>query len=240
MQEGIASLSILADKEPNDLLHIKGIGPKTAVLAVNRAKSFVSNEAIPISKPNVPTAHTEIYLDLESVQVGSPRLEDTRYYLFGWCIHIKDGETKYHYELAEGVEQEYEIWQKFLTQISDTSGPIFHYSNYEKTAMTNLIRRYGNDDRASVLFPRFVDLYQEVKNNVALPLSSYSIKMVAPWLGYKWIGEVQNAADTMIEYSRWQRTRNRKHLENILVYNEHDCRAMIVIKDWLLEIETQF
>ena len=97
-----------------------------------------------------------------------------------------------------------------------------------------LKKRYGDDNRAMRLSDRLVDLLAIINNNLALPLKSYSIKAVAPWLGYHWTGNTQTAADTMIEYALWLRNQNRVHLDNILVYNRHDCRAMVVIKDWLL------
>jgi uncharacterized protein len=232
-EEGITTLDTLAKVQPSQLLHINGVGHKTAQMIVHQARAFVANEAIFLSRPILPEAAVELYFDVESVGF---RQEDLRYYLFGWCVRDKQNSTLvYEYELAEEPQQEEEIWQRFLERIEATSGPVFHYTNYEQQTIKNLCRRYGDDPRARHLQERLVDLYPLVKNHVALPLKSYSIKSVAPWLGYNWTGVTQTASDTMIEYLRWRRTGDRTHLNNIVVYNEHDCRAMITVKDWLTD-----
>lgn len=234
-QEGIMTLSHLAKIEPNKLLHIKGIGSKTAQTMVYRSKAFLANEAIAFGKPILPQSDLEIYFDVESVGF---RQDSIRYYLFGWGIRQGQSPTfEYEYELAEDPEQEAEIWQRFLDRIGYVVGPVFHYSNYEKRTIKTLCQRYGLDPRAEHLQSQLVDLYPLITNNIALPLESYSIKRVAPWLGYNWTGPTQTAAATMIEYSYWLRTGDRTHLSNILTYNEHDCRAMVTIKDWLAGFE---
>jgi len=236
-QEGISTLHDLATVEPDNLLHLRGVGKKTSRKFVHQARAYLGNEAICFGNFQIPDAPTETYFDVESMQVGGFGQGETRYYLLGWGTRRR-GETDfvYEYELAEHPDQEAEIWERFLARIDATEGPVYHYSGYEKSTINQLCQRYGDDNRAMRLSNRLVDLLAIISNNLALPLKSYSIKAVAPWLGYQWTGNTQTAADTMIEYANWLRNQNRVHLDNILVYNKHDCRAMVVIKDWLLTI----
>ncbi len=239
-QEGISTLSDLAKVQPYNLLHIRGVGDKTSRMMVHRARAFLDNEAIHFGNLSLSNWPVEVYFDVESVQVGGFSQENIRYYLFGWCVRHNQSLTfEYEYELAEHPDQEAETWERFLERIDSIAGPVFHYSNYEKQTVNTLCSRYGTNPQAKRLQDRLTDLYPMITGNIALPLQSYSIKAVAPWLGYKWKGVTQTAADTMVEYSRWLKTSERTHLDNIVTYNEHDCRAMVVIKDWLAGFNLQ-
>lgn len=243
-QEGIRTLSDLAQVNPQHLCHIKGIGSKSSRTMVYRARAFLANKAVSIHEFSLSNWPVELYFDVESVQIGGYGQEATRYYLLGWCVRQDQSKTfDFHYELAEHPNHEGEIWQRFLERIDLLPGPVFHYSPYEKQTVKTLCNRYGADPRAQRLLERLTDLYPLIKNNIALPLKSYSIKAVAPWLGYQWTGATQTAEDSMFDYSDWLRTADRTYLDNILTYNEHDCRAMVVIKDWLTQfnqLQTSF
>jgi uncharacterized protein len=75
-----------------------------------------------------------------------------------------------------------------------------------------------------------------IKHNVVLPLRGYSLKDVAPWLGFEWGGETQAADDSILEYLTYLESGRQRHLRNVLQYNEDDCRATAHIYDWLLTL----
>jgi len=235
VQAGITSLDTLAQQKQTDLLKLKGIGPKTAPQLINRATAFVKNKAIPIKPPTLPNEPVEIYLDFESVQHTQWGEPATCYYLLGWVTRQRvDNRQQYYHCTAESIDDEAEIWAKFLDQLSAMPGPIYHYSGYERQALNQLNNRYGFDDRVPALLDRCVDLLVVVRNHVALPITSYSLKHVANWLGYRWTTEIQTGADSMVMYNQWLNSQDRYYLETVQQYNRHDCEAMILIKDWLM------
>ena len=95
--------------------------------------------------------------------------------------------------------------------------------------------RFKLDPRKfSKLLKRFTDVYTLLSNTVALPVTSYSLKVVGEWLGYKW--RVNLAGSTVIShYEKWLKTGMKKYLEEILMYNEDDVRATKKILDFLKE-----
>jgi uncharacterized protein len=75
-----------------------------------------------------------------------------------------------------------------------------------------------------------------LKEAVALPLTGYSLKDVAPWLGFKWTGTTKDAESSIMEYLHWLEDGDHAHLDCILRYNEDDCRATLAVYDWLISL----
>jgi len=76
-------------------------------------------------------------------------------------------------------------------------------------------------------------LFKIIKKAAVLPIYSYTVKDVAKYFGFKWTAEDAGGAQSMIWYDQWLENKNKKQLKEVLRYNEEDCRAMIVIKDWI-------
>jgi predicted RecB family nuclease len=147
-----------------------------------------------------------------------------------------DGEVTFSYDLAEHPADEGRMWDVFLARMDTMSCPVYHYGQYERSAIKKMMERYGSDDRALRLLDRLVDLERVLKECAALPLRGYSLKDVAPWLGFKWTGRTQGAEDSMLEYLHWLADGDSTHLHNILKYNEDDCSATRIIYQWLLTL----
>jgi uncharacterized protein len=225
-ERGIGELSALAKADPADLLDIPGIGEKTAQRITLQAETQLSGEMIQIQPTQLPSSSIEIFFDVESV----PTLELD--YLMG--IVVREGEmTRFEYELALSQVDESNMWGSFLDRISAFKGPVFHYANYERQVVARLNNRYGPDPRANSLLERMVDVERVLKNSVILPLRGTSLKIVAPWLGYEWSGPTTGGGDSMVEYLQFLEDGDDVHIQNILAYNERDCHATLMIRDWL-------
>jgi uncharacterized protein len=116
-------------------------------------------------------------------------------------------------------------------------GIVYHYGSYETTSIRKLIERYGLDPRAEALYDRLIDLEKVLKASVVLPLEGYSLKDIAPWLGFSWSADNYKADDSMISYLEFQADGDHAHLNNILTYNQDDLKATRMIRDWLLTLE---
>jgi predicted RecB family nuclease len=144
----------------------------------------------------------------------------------------------FEYDLAHSRADECDMWESFLTRMDALNCPVYHYGGYEKSSIKRLMERYGADSRAYSLLDRLVDLERIVKDSVVLPLKGYSLKDVAPWLGFAWTGKTKGADDSMLEYIYWLGDGDTAHLDHILRYNEDDCYATIAVYNWLISLLT--
>lgn len=231
-ERGLGTLRAVAECRREELVQIDGIGAKTAARLHAHAVALVEERPVPLSAPRLPApVEGEVFFDIEGYSNGDLDC----YYLMGLLVR-RGGEYVFEYDLAEHPDDEAEMWWQFLERASALDAPVYHYGVYERTAVRRLAEKHGGDERVDRLLDRFVDLHKVVKDCVALPLRGYSLKDVAPWLGYEWSGETQAADESIVEYDRWLKTGDRNHLHHIIVYNEDDVRATVVVRDWLLDL----
>ncbi len=225
---GIQTLPVLAATDPGALVEIRGVGEKTARSLVRQAQSLTRGEAIRLRPPEMPSPHPEeSFFDVESY----PPLSLT--YLFGLLVR-RGSEWVYEWDGAGRVEAEGRAWEGFLRRASALRGPVYHYGSFEKTTIREMVARHGPDPRADALLERLVDLRRVLGASVVLPLHGYSLKDVAPWIGYQWQSVTQAADDSIVDYTQWLETSDPAHFERIVDYNEEDVRATRAVRDWLL------
>ena len=237
---GLNSLESLASASPINLGEIIGID--IASQLQQQALSILENR--PMLKFNdadygngiIPTASVELYFDIEAEP------ERNLDYLLG--VLLVDRQTnrqQFYYFLAETPEQESIIWQQFLTLVELHSlAPIFHFSGYELETMRRLAGLYDTPERQiQSILSRCVDLHREVTTSVTLPVESYSLKSLANWLGFEWRDPEASGEKSVCWYDRWLQTGDRSLLESIVRYNEDDCRATYLLKDWLTNFLSQ-
>lgn len=222
---GVTTLDKLASLSPGDILDIKGIGEKTAPDIIRKAQALSRKELIRLGQAVLP-AGPLIVFDIESVP------NQNVYYLFG-TMQFDLGAWHFEPFLAEQLEDEGDNWRRFLDRIGALPGSIVHYGNYERTAVQKLGERHGTPDQSEALLARMVDLERAVKETAVLPLWSYSLKTIAPWIGFQWSSMVAEGSDSVLEYIQWLEDRDRVHLDRILHYNHEDCRATLAVFDWL-------
>ncbi|MEC4982486.1 MAG: TM0106 family RecB-like putative nuclease [Oscillatoria sp. PMC 1068.18] len=180
----------------------------------------------------LPTTSIEIYFDIEAEP--NRNLD----YLLGVLLVNKETDTaKFYPFLAENPEAEELIWEQFLSLVSlYPDAPIFHYSEYEVDAVKRLAKVYGTPrQQIQLLLSRFVDLHEIIIETVILPVRSYSLKALAQWLGFQWRDRGVRGDQTVCWYDQWLKNGDRSLLEAILRYNEDDCRATYLLKNWLIE-----
>ena len=130
-------------------------------------------------------------------------------------------------------------WQRihnFLSRFPDW--PLLHYGETERIELRRLARRAGASAAAREnLDRRFVDVHNLVRQQWVLPLSSYGLKSVATWLGFRWRQPNGEGARAVLWWRHWRRHGHRHDLRRILDYNQDDCRATRVVAAWLLAQE---
>ena len=227
-ERGVATLDALAAVEPADLAQWSGVHPNAARQLVTQARALEQGAAIWHGAATFPAEGLDLYFDIE----GDP--EHDVLYLFGVLARHGSGES-YRAFVAESPAEEGRAFLALLDYFESLPGAtIFHYHHYERLAMKQLGARHSIDPvRVKAVLDRMRDLNRDLVQSVVLPVYSYSLKAVAKSLGFRWTHPDASAAQSMFWYSSWLKDGDRRYLDWAIEYNEDDCRATRLLKEWL-------
>jgi predicted RecB family nuclease len=100
------------------------------------------------------------------------------------------------------------------------------------------VERYG--DRAgiaSIIKANLLDLLPMTQKSIALPLPSYSLKVVEKYVGYKRTLDEVAGDWAMAKYIEATETEDKKQrddlMDQILAYNREDLEATWAVLQWL-------
>jgi len=232
----ITTLESLANTSPSILENLVGFDREAAPKLIVQAQSSLEKRPLILPYP-LPTeditftAPIELYFDIEA----QPDLDLN--YLLGVLVVDRVANTEQFYSfLADKPEDEKLVWQQFLDLVwLYPEAPIYHFCVYEFDTVKRLARLYNTP--SSLVRPvlsRFVDVYEQLTQSVALPVESYALKAIARWLGFEWREKEASGAKCIYWYDQWLETGDRSLLEIIQSYNEDDCRATLRVKNWLV------
>jgi predicted RecB family nuclease len=214
----------------------------------------------------IPLFDIEIDIDLENSQaalfesLGEELPGKDQVYLYGYGI--LDRTTVQDWNKAEftsiinfddTVEAEIEVlstmWSVLKTEVgkAESAGKtigIFHYSSHEKSWFRKFARRHaavpGTPSLQEVedfMAKYFVDLlkYSEL---VALPVTGYGIKKLAPLAGFQWEVSDPGGAESLLKYresideeiSPAERAANQEWLRS---YNIDDVKSTFAVREYL-------
>ncbi|MBE9035253.1 TM0106 family RecB-like putative nuclease [aff. Roholtiella sp. LEGE 12411] len=233
----ITTLESLADTSPTTLQNLLGFDSEVAPKLVVQAQSALERRPfiLPYPLPTADitfTAPIELYFDIEA----QPDLDLD--YLLGVLVVDRQANTEQFYSfLADKPEDEELIWQQFLDLVwRYPEAPIYHFCVYEFDTVKRLAKLYRTPySSVRPVLSRFVDVYEQLTQSVALPVESYALKAIARWLGFEWRDKEASGAKCIYWYDQWLQTGDRTLLEVIQRYNEDDCRATRSVKDWLVK-----
>ena len=239
IEHGFKTVNDLADAETQKLMKVKGIGPKTAPKFVYAAK------AIQLKKPLIkdrgaiifPNNKTEIFLDLEGTDpsmVGEEVIQVD--YLIGILIRT-DSKEKYVSFVANSLKHEKEMLFEFLDFMKKQKDyVIYHYHHYEKIHLNKMMEKYEIDEKIkNTIFEHMIDVYKIATDSIAFPTYWNGLKPVVRFLGFTWRHKEVDATESIAMYLDYiaNPKANKDKFQLILDYNEDDCIATRVIKDWL-------
>ena len=148
-------------------------------------------------------------------------------YLIGCWDGTRDQFVKF---LARGPEDEAEIFEAFIDYVGDDveAARLYHWTDYEVWQMKAVMRRWpALDGRLTRLMGSCVDLKRCIQDAVYLPVPRFSIKSVAPALGFNWRQQGFGAYEALLCYWDSIDTGDRALAEKAVRYNEDDCSGHV-------------
>lgn len=182
----------------------------------------------PILKPKcrltTPRAKRHLYFDVETSDKVHPT-ELPHVYLIG-CWDAERGQCVQF--LARGAGDEGRIFREFLEYLGDMRNTkLYHWTDFEIGQLGDVSERWpaleGPLRRMASLC---VDLKEAIKSAVYLPVPTFSLKCVAPALGFRWRQDGFGPFDSMVCYWDYLDGTHTSGIEKATLYNEDDSLAM--------------
>ena len=178
----------------------------------------------------------DLFFDME----GDPLLEGGLEYLFGFAWQGDQSAFRAFWGHDRAAEKAaFEAAIDFITARlrEHPEAHVYHYANYEKSALLKLAMRHGTREAEVddlVRRGKLIDLFQVVREAVRVSEPSYSIKNLELFYMPPREGEVTTAGASVVVYERWRKLKEQRLLDEIERYNEADCVSTLKLQGWLL------
>jgi predicted RecB family nuclease len=113
---------------------------------------------------------------------------------------------------------------------------IYHWHNYERVHLQKMAQRHNlPQSQFEAVFSNMRDLYKDATSTFAFPTYGNGLKQIAPYIGYKWKHQEVNAMESIAIYFQYVKDKqaNKDKMQKVIDYNNDDCEATLLIKDWL-------
>jgi uncharacterized protein len=150
-----------------------------------------------------------------------------------------EGTWRYQPLLARHDHGEGRLWQRLQRLLARyPDWPVLHYGETEAIALVRLAGRQGaREAELAALRARLVDVHARVRRHWQLPVSSYGLKAVASWVGFRWSQTGVDGARCLLWWRQWRRDGGLRRLQRIFTYNRDDNLATWAVVRWLLDQE---
>lgn len=228
---GISTVEEFADATADDLSNVKDITMDRLYFLQQQAISLADNRVIRMGELNFPAEDGPVLV----VDIESDPMRDSDY-LFG--VLLVNGEMQtYHAFLAENPSEEGRAWLdfiEFLKQYPDAN--IYHYGWYEEEVFRRMGEKHGVPDEIKKQFEeKMIDVLVRMREKVIFPMSFYSLKDVAKYLGFSWRHEEASGLNSVLWYDKWITDGDRQALQDVVDYNEDDVRATWLVRNWAID-----
>ncbi len=228
--------SILAKKK-KDKKFLVGLGESKLTKFVQRSKIMeVTKAPVIYEKLNFPKTSIELYFDIEDDPTQA------FVYLHGVYERSPKGERFVEFTALDKTDSaEKEAWNnfwKYIRSLPKDDFTTYYYSHHEKTTYRRMREKYpdvATEEELAWFFSeeKAIDLYSVVSKYTDWPLMSYSLKEIAQYLGFSWRDKSPSGAMSIEWFNHYLETKDKADMDRILLYNEDDCVATMVIKDYL-------
>lgn len=216
------------------------VGTKAASI-LRMARAMATGQEIVLQPPAVPDHPNYVMFDLEGLP---PQLDELdKIYLWGLRVFGRNPGPFQAATAGFGPDGDCQGWTDFLgiaAKVLQDHGdiPFVHWASYEKTKLSAYITRYGDPNGVGArVRQNLLDLLPITQASIALPLPSYSLKVVEQYVGYHRTQEEYGGDWAMAKYIEATEIEDEKEraevMEQILAYNREDLEAMWAVLQWL-------
>lgn len=214
---------------------------KAADSILRNARALATGRAELIAPPVLPAGPNYVMFDLEGLPPPLDAID--KIYLWGMQV-FGERPSPYRPALAEfGEAGDRAGWDAFLATAEEIIRdygelPFVHWATYEKTKLAMYVERYGDRDGIAERVGRnLFDLLPATRQSVALPLPSYSLKVVEQYVGFKRSQDEYGGEWSMARYIEATETADealrQKVIADICTYNREDLEATWAVFNWL-------
>lgn len=180
-----------------------------------------------VSKPAVPEASTQIYVDMEGNPSGS------FVYLIGVLI-ADNGSTSHQAFWADRREDEAHLFQQFLQYLSHCSDAhLFYYGSYEAHVFRRMLVSGSPDTSSAGLLTSATNVLALLYANIYFPTYSNELKAIGHYLGCAWSSPDATGLHTLVWRAQWEQTHDPALKERLILYNQQDCVALQKVREFL-------
>jgi uncharacterized protein len=223
---GVRVLDELGRLGPADFQ--KAFGPKSGLYTHLKYQAYRSGRPVFAngSTCDIPRRNRRFYFDFETCEEGHPSVPAHVYMIGSYSAERE----RFSVFVARGHAEEERIFEEFLAEVGDpVDACLYHWTDFEIGQMKGVIERHPKlREPISRLIASCVDLKECIAKKVFFGTGTYSIKEVAPFLGFRWRqGKEVGAYESMVLYWEWLEDQDPRKIEKVVTYNEDDCLAMV-------------
>jgi len=194
-----------------------------------------------------PKSKLDVYFDIES----NPFHQDMPLHYL-WGAAYEDSDKKFKAWWAHSESEMQTVFESFIDwvyqrRLEDSTMHVFHYGQFEITAIRSLMGLFGTREHEVDFLLRnnvFIDLLRIVKQSLCIGGSGYGLKKIEPLYMSNREEELTSGGDSIVVYEAWASNPGKTSthedsalLQEIWEYNRVDCTSMIDLVDWLRSIQ---
>src|SRR5712691_11745640 len=185
-----------------------------------QALAIRENSVFVVSKPVVPQAPTQIYVDMEGSASGS------FVYLISVLVTDNDS-TSYHTFWADRREDEAHLFQEFLHCLSRFSdGHLFYYGSYEARVFRRMLDSGSTEKSSALLLTSATNVLSLIYASIYFPTYSNELKAIGQYLGCVWASPDSTGLHTLVWRAQWEYAHDPALKDRLIIYNQQDCLAL--------------
>lgn len=234
----IIDIQNILQRRAKDKNFLPGLAEKSLTTMKKRAHVLHSLKSpVMNTQFSFPTVSCELFFDIED--------DPTQGFVYLHGVHERSqqGEKFIPFVAKDNTsDAEKKAWLDFwnyIRSLPKDDFSLYYYSHHESTTYKRMQEQYPDIASAKEIEWLFdkshaVDLYYDViLKCTEWPLYSYSLKEIAQFLKFKWRDETPSGALSIQWFNEYLKDKDPKKLHRIIEYNEDDCKATMVIKDYL-------
>ncbi len=233
---GLKTAAKLRERGISSMSEILALGPDGCVKEFSNDHHYYHALARQKGKPVFRPGESEtimrrkrlVYFDVEDTSTLSGEVV-TRAHTY--MVGVATPDETVHIWKAHGEDDEARMWSNFIDWLGDPSEvALYCWTMYEAKKLQQaaadhplLAGRLAGAEAA------LIDLKEEIKHRPYFPVTSYSIKSVAPACGFEWSQDDVDGRSAQLLYRDWLTSGDDSIIKKVVQYNREDVLAMLEV-----------